>query len=166
MEPKIKDKIVVVWLGGTPHTWHTAREFNLQQDLHASRILFDSGVPLVQIPARNVSQHLTTTIPELERFLKGRSRLGDFLFEEFLEYYREHTKGKPQPYPWSKVIWDISAVAWVINPKWIPSVVTPSPRLSDQYTWQPDAARHKIRVATGVDRDAVFFDLFEKLART
>ena len=166
LEPKIKSRIVVVWLGGTPHQWPSAREFNLQQDLHASRVLFDSGVPLVQIPGRNVSQHLTTTIPELERFLKGRSKLGDFLFEEFVEYYREHTRGKPQPYPWSKVIWDISAVAWVINPKWVPSLEVPAPRLSDEFTWLAAPGRHTMRVAIGVDRDAIFYDLFEKIAHS
>ena len=64
IEPKIKEKIVVVWLGGTTHEWPSAREFNLKQDLHASRVLFDSGVPLVQIPTKNVAEHLRTTLPE------------------------------------------------------------------------------------------------------
>ncbi len=33
MEPAIKEKIVVVWLGGTPQYWPSAREFNLRQDV-------------------------------------------------------------------------------------------------------------------------------------
>ncbi|HYI96987.1 MAG TPA: nucleoside hydrolase, partial [Bryobacteraceae bacterium] len=80
IEPKIKEKIVVVWLGGQPFDWHTANEFNLKQDLHASRILYDSGVPLVNVPARNVSEHLRTTVPELEKFMKGKSPIADYLF--------------------------------------------------------------------------------------
>lgn len=166
MEPKIKEKIVVVWLGGTTHEWPSAREFNLQQDIHASRVLFDSGVPLVQIPTKNVSEHLRTTRPEVERFLKGRSRLGDYLFDQFVEYYNDHTKGRPQPYTWSKVIWDISAVAWIINPQWVPSALVPSPVLTDDFRWKQVSGRHVIRVATNVQRDPVFFDLFEKLAKT
>jgi len=39
-----------MWLGGNPRHWHTAREFNLQQDLLATHILLDSGVPLVHVP--------------------------------------------------------------------------------------------------------------------
>src|SRR5690606_36373960 len=78
MEPKIKDRIVVVWLGGTPRYWPSAREFNLMQDVPASQILFDSGVPLVQIPTKNVSEHLRTTVPELGQHLRGRSRIGDY----------------------------------------------------------------------------------------
>lgn len=165
IEPRIKEKIVVVWLGGTTHEWPTAREFNLQQDLHASRVLFDSGVPLVQIPTKNVSEHLRTTVPEMERWVKGRSKLGDYLFDQFLDYYREATKDKPQPYPWSKVIWDISAVAWIIEPRWIPSALAPSPVLTDDLQWEKRPGRHLIRVATNANRDAVFYDLFEKLAR-
>jgi inosine-uridine nucleoside N-ribohydrolase len=166
MEPKVKDKIVVVWLGGTTHEWASAREFNLQQDIHASRVLFDSGVPLVQIPTKNVSEHLRTTVPEMERCVKGRSRLGDYLFDQFVDYAKEHTKGKPANYPWSKVIWDISTVAWIIEPKWIPSALVPSPVLTDDFRWSRQAGRHPIRVATNVQRDFVFNDLFEKLART
>lgn len=166
MEPKIKDRIVVVWLGGTTHEWPSAREFNLQQDLHASRVLFDSGVPLVQIPTKNVSEHLRTTVPEMERWLKGRSRLGNYLFDQFVDYAKDHTKGRPANFPWSKVIWDISAVAWVIEPKWIPSMLVPSPILADDFQWKRQSGRHIIRVATNVQRDLVFFDLFEKLART
>lgn len=163
-EPKIKDKIVVVWLGGATHEWPSAREFNLFQDIHASRVLFDSGVPLMQIPTKNVSEHLRTTLPEAEFWLKGKSRLCDYLYEQFVDYYRTHTKGKPQPYPWSKVIWDISTVAWVLDPSWIPSTLVPSPLLTDDFRWQKQPGRHTIRVATNALRDPVFYDLFTKLA--
>jgi len=166
MEPRIKEKIVVVWLGGATHEWPSAREFNLQQDIHASRVLFDSGVPLVQIPTKNVSEHLRTTLPEMERWAKGRSRLGDYLFDQFVEYSKVQTKGKPPDYPWSKVIWDISTVAWIVEPRWIPSALVPSPVLTDDFRWKREPGRHLIRVATNVQRDLVFHDLFEKLAKT
>lgn len=169
MEPKIKDRIVVVWLGGTTHVWPSAREFNLQQDLHASRVLFDSGVPLVQIPTKNVSEHLRTTIPEMERWVKGRSKLGDYLFAQFIPYLEEEAKrnpSRPWPYPKSKVIWDISAVAWIIEPKWLPTALVESPVLTSDFKWEKAPGRHMIRVATDCDRDAVFHDLFEKLAAT
>ncbi len=166
MEPKIKERIVVVWLGGTTHQWRSAREFNLNQDLHADRVLFDSGVPLVQIPTKNVAEHLRTTIPEVERLVKGRSRLGDYLFDQFLDYAKAGTKGKPANYPWSKVIWDISAVAWIIEPAWVPSAVVDSPILTDDFRWKAAPGRHSIRVATNMIRDPIFHDLFEKLAKS
>jgi inosine-uridine nucleoside N-ribohydrolase len=45
MEPKIAEKIVVIWLGGQPLSFPSAREFNLLQDVPAAQILFDSGLP-------------------------------------------------------------------------------------------------------------------------
>jgi purine nucleosidase len=166
MEPKIKQRIVVVWLGGTPHEWPSAREFNLNQDLHADRVLFDSGVPLVQIPTKNVAEHLLTTVPEVESWLKGRSRLGAYLFDQFLEYAKVQTQGKPANYTWSKVIWDISAVAWIVDPHWIPTAVVRSPVLTDDFRWKQESGRHQMRVATDVLRDPIFFDLFQKLAKS
>jgi inosine-uridine nucleoside N-ribohydrolase len=162
LEPRIKDRIVVVWLGGQPYDYPTAREFNLFQDLHASRVLYDSGVPLLNVPTRNVSEHLRTTIVEVEYFLKGRSPIASYLCSEFLAYAR--SQKVKLTYPWSKVIWDISCVAWMINPAWVPSKVVPSPKLTDDFKYQNAPGRHPVRVATWVNRDAVFNDLFSKLA--
>ncbi|MDP6581103.1 MAG: nucleoside hydrolase [Vicinamibacterales bacterium] len=166
MEPKIKERIVVVWLGGTPQYWPSASEFNLRQDVIASQVLFDSGVPLVQIPTKNVAEHLRTTVPELDQHMRGRSRLGDYLHGQFLEYsaLRMNRRDRNEGFPWSKVIWDISAVAWLNNPAWVPSDLVASPVLTDDMRWEHAAGRHNIRVANNVDRDAVFNDLFSRLA--
>jgi purine nucleosidase len=156
MDPSIADKIVVVWLGGQPHHWPSAREFNLQQDLYASRLLFDCGVPLVQIPCQAVASHLLTTVPELESLVAGRGAIGDYLVEIVKDYAQDH-------YAWSKVIWDISAPAWLLDASWVPSELVHSPLLTDQYTYSADRRRHLMRVATGVHRDAIFRDLFRKM---
>ncbi len=164
MEPKIKEKIVVVWLGGTTHYWPSASEFNLRQDVIASQVLFDSGVALVQIPTKNVSEHLRTTAPELAEHMRGRSRIGDYLYGQFLQYYAVRTKGQQRGFPYSKVIWDISAIAWLIDPEWVPSEIIPSPVLTSDMRWEDAAGRHNIRVANNLNRDAVFNDLFNRLA--
>ncbi|MCU0228103.1 MAG: nucleoside hydrolase [Bryobacterales bacterium] len=163
MEPAIRDRIVVVWLGGQPLSFPTAREFNLQQDLHSSRVLLDSGVALVVIPTRNVSEHLRTTVPEVQHHLKGKSPIADYLATEYEAYTQ--WKSPHAGYPLSRVIWDISAIAWLIEPKWVPTEVVPSPGLSDQYTWERPTGRHPVRFATYCSRDAIFNDLFRKLQR-
>jgi purine nucleosidase len=162
MEPKIKDNIVVVWLGGQPYDWPTAKEFNLQQDLHASRVLYDSGVALVNIPTKNVSEHLRTTVWEIEHYLKGKSPIADYLSSEFVKFANWKPEG-PE-IAWSKVIWDISAVAWVIEPRWFPTKVVPSPFLTDAMTYRSGTGRHSVRVAIDANRDRVFGDMFRKLA--
>jgi purine nucleosidase len=69
IEPEIIEHIVVVWLGGHAFHWPDTREFNLQQDILAARLLFDCGVPLVQIPCNGVTTHLRTTVPEIDRYV-------------------------------------------------------------------------------------------------
>ncbi len=157
MDPEIIKKIVVVWLGGNAFFWPDTNEFNLQQDLYASRLVFDCGVPLIQIPCAGVTTHLSTTISELESYLMGKSDLGTYL----TDIVRSYTDDL---YGWSKVIWDIATIAWLINPQWIPSSVVHSPILTDKFTWSFDNNRHFIRSASYVKRDKIFADLFKKLS--
>lgn len=156
MEPAIIERIVVIWLGGHSRYWADTKEFNLRQDPAASHVILDSGVPLVRIPCMGVCSHLHTTVPEIERYVEGRGPIGDYLAKIFKEYHQDH-------YAWSKVIWDISAVAWLINDKWCPSAVLPSPVLTDDITWAADDSRHKVREAVYVARDPIFRDLFTKI---
>ena len=157
MEPRLADHIVVVWLGGQPHNWPSAEEFNLRQDVHASRVLLDSGVPLVQIPCKNVAEHLRVTIPELEAHMRGNGAVCDYLCDIVSSYHGDH-------FAWSKVIWDISSVAWIVNESWVPTWLIHSPILTDGLTWSIDQSRHFIREAFDVKRDQVFADLFRKLS--
>lgn len=157
-KPEIIEKIVVVWLGGQSLHWPTAREFNLKQDLHASRLVLDCGVPLVQIPCTGVASHLQTTVAEIERYVQGKGAIGDYLTEIFKAYHADH-------YAWSKVIWDIANIGYLINSGWVPTVLVHSPILTDQFTWSTDHSRHMIRFATYVNRDPIFKDLFSKLEK-
>ena len=79
IEPQIIERVVVVWLGGNAFHWPHTREFNLQQDILAAKLLFDCGVPLVQIPCSGVTTHLRTTVPEIDRYVVGRGAIGDYL---------------------------------------------------------------------------------------
>jgi purine nucleosidase len=157
LEPGLRERVVVVWLGGQPLYWHTASDFNLKQDLLASRTLLDSGVPLIHIPCKNVAEHLRVTLPELEQRLGGRSPLCDYLLRITREWMAAHGA-------LSKVIWDIATVAWLRNPEWVPSHLVHSPILTSELTWSRDGARHLIRQAVDVQRDAVFGDLYGLLA--
>lgn len=157
MEPAIIEKIVVVWLGGNPLYWPgTGGEFNLMQDVLSSRLIFDCGVPLIQIPCAGVTDHLLTTIPELEYYLDGKSDIGSYLTRIVKEYAKD-------TFAWSKVIWDIAAVAYLINHEWVPTHIVHSPILTDQKTWSVDQSRHFIRSAFHVQRDKIFADVFRKL---
>lgn len=157
MEPKIAEKIHVVWLGGRPLTDYTAHEFNLSGDLCASRALFDSSVPLTLVPCAGVASHLSTTIPELERWIGGKNSLCDALIQLL------YNVGVNRPGA-SRVIWDVSAVARVVCPQHVRVVCEPRPHLSAQGNWSRDARRLPMLVCTELHRDAIFADLFARLS--
>ncbi|MEZ0297140.1 MAG: nucleoside hydrolase [Candidatus Methylacidiphilales bacterium] len=155
MEPAITEKIVVVWLGGNSPYWPSAKEFNLQQDLHAVRVLLDKPVPLVLVPCHPVASHMQTTVAELEKHLAPYSKLGEYL----TDIVRHHHKNEPG---WSKVIWDMAATAWLMDPGWLPTEEKPSPVLLDDMTWQLEMGRRTISIAKQVHRDPIFADFYAK----
>ena len=154
--PDIVDRIVVLWLGGHALDWPDAREFNLRQDVGGAQVLFDSGVPLVLVPCAGVTSHLLTTVPEIERHVEPFGEIGRFLAGRFKDYSDDHVG-------WSKEIWDMAPVGWLLDPAWVPTVIVPTPILTDQVTWSIDRSRPPMRYATTVKRDPILRDFFGKL---
>ena len=157
MEPEIVKKICVVWLGGHPLSASTAREFNLMQDVPAARVVLDCGVPFTLVPCMGVASHVLATVPDMKDAIGGKNALCDALVELFGEYSSDH-------FGWAKEIWDVSTIAYLVNPDWIPTVLEHSPLLTDDCHWAHDANRHFIRVATFARRTPIFRDLYRKLA--
>ncbi len=158
LDPGIARHIVIVWLGGHAVEWCGENdEFNLRQDMAASRILFDSGVPLIQYPCRMVTDHLLTTEPELAKRCRPCGKIGQFLYERTAGEMRACGDD-------SRVIWDIVTVAHFMCPDAIVSVVRPAPVLNADRSWQQVPGRHPYRCAMYVSRDEIFRDLFGRLA--
>ena len=162
-EPRIADRIVVVWLGGNGLEWHTNREFNCMQDIAAARVVFASGAPLVMLPCQGVVSAFTTTGPELTHWLKGRNPLCDYLVQNTINAAEAYAKGRV----WSRVIWDVTAVGWLLNDggclmsdRLIP---TPIPEYDHHYAM--DFTRPLCRYVYQIHRDVLFADLFDRLAK-
>ncbi|QJD84099.1 nucleoside hydrolase [Cohnella herbarum] len=156
MEPRIVDKIVIVWLGGHSLEWDDTTEFNLKQDYFASKLVLDCGVPLVLVPCMGVTSHLVTTLSEMEDYVKDNGPIGRYLYDTFKECHNDH-------FAYSRVIWDISTIAFLNDDRWTPSSLVHSPVLSTDFRWSRDTSRHWIRYVKYIHRDSVFRDLFSKL---
>ncbi len=155
-EPEIIKKIVVVWLGGNALYWPQNLEFNLKQDIGGTQVLFDSGVSLVMVPCKGVTSHLISTVPEIEKYIEPHGEIGRFLAMRFKEYSSIH-KG------WSKEIWDMAAVGYVLNEDWAPTNTIPSPILLDDMKWALDKNRHPIKIVYEIKRDPILKDFIQKL---
>lgn len=163
--PDIAENIVVVWTSGYPsHAPHVNDSFNLEQDLLASRILLDSGVPHVYLPGFHVGAQLRLSLAEMDQHVRGKGPIGDYLYHLFTHnpLWSILQVDRTRPYSW--VIWDVICIAWLLDPRWVPSTLVRAPVLTDDRRWQGVPGRHLMREAHGVDRDAIFNDLFERLA--
>ncbi|MFO7637348.1 MAG: nucleoside hydrolase [Clostridia bacterium] len=155
LEPGIMENIIVVWLGGNARCWPRQNEFNQKQDLVASRVLFDSKVRLVQIPCWPVASHLKVSVPELKACM-GDSRIA----HDLVGIVDEALHGNLWQ---TRVIWDISAVAYVVNPRFMRIHSIHSPVLCEDMVYALDETRHWIDCAYYVDRDGIFGDFYKKI---
>ena len=189
MDPEIIKKMVVIWLSGQPLYWPHAIEFNLGQDVLASQVILDSGVPLVLVPCMSVASYLSVTGPELEYHIKDKSKVGTYLCETVTSqmsqemaqnwldlFHRTYCaglddygdEGAPKTDSMlspSRIIWDISTVGYAVNPNWCPSTLVPTPRLTQNLKWELDDARHEMRLVRFIYRDALLGDMFSKLQK-
>lgn len=159
MNPAVRERIVVVWLGGNAHHWTDNREFNLAQDVAAARILFGCGVPLVQLPCMGVVSSFTVSEPELRQYLLGRNALCDHLAQYAIEEGRRTASSDT----WTRVIWDVTAVAWLLDGDFTADTLVHSPIPQYDHMWTPSATRHFIRYVYVVHRDRLLADLIHKL---
>ena len=193
MEPELVKKIVVVWLGAQPLYFKHGIEFNAMQDVKATQVLFDSGVPMVLIPCMNTASMLTLSKPEVEQLLVGKSKIADYLSEIVLDALSDdataadgmaamlrHTylaaqEDRDDSYltqfhtaytaP-SRIIWDISTIAFLKNPSWTPSKLETAPVFNDDMTWGAiNESRHQIRVVNYCNRDPIFGDMIACLTK-
>ena len=160
LNPKVAENTVVVWLGGHAHHYHNTKEFNMKQDVAAARAVIKSGVPFVQLPCMGVVSEFTLSKPELEQWFLGKNELADYLTEITLNEMKKRTDEY-----WTKVIWDVTAVAWLLNDEdrfMLSRIITaPLPSYDNLYTDAPNGA--PMRYVYSIRKDRLLKDLLDKL---
>ena len=162
MAPDIARRIVTVWLGGNALHMDDQFEFNMRQDVAAARVVFDSGGALVQLPCCGVVDMFRVSRAELEWWLKGKNALCDDLVDRTIAEAERYAAGKP----WTRVIWDVTAVAWLMNdPRLMDSRIIhrPIPQYDHHYSF--DDRRPWMRYVCKIHRDALMDELFRALTR-
>ena len=163
LQPEVmRENTVVVWLGGHSHGWVNTEEFNMRQDIAAARVVFDGGMPLVQLPCEGVVSEFRTTKPELLHWLKGTTPVADYLAENTIRQADLYAEGRA----WSRCIWDVTAVAWLLNEndRFMSSAVVPAPVPEYDFRYAFDFRRRPMRYVYHIWRDNLFSDLFFRLS--
>ena len=163
LNPQVAENTVVVWLGGHALHFSDTAEFNMVQDIAAARVVMNSGVPFVQLPCIGVVSSFTISKPELEYWFSGKNDIADYLAENTIKEADSYASGKP----WTRVIWDVTAVAWLLNDddKFMKSRILPMsvPSYDSQYVECTDG--NFMRYVYIIDRDRLLEDVINKIAR-
>ncbi len=88
--------------------------------------------------------------------MKGNGPIADYLYQTFADVYPDH-------FAKSRVLWDVVAVAWLIDQAFTTTALLPSPLVSEAFTFSEDPRRYLIREVIAVNRDAILADLFTRL---
>ena len=162
LNPQVAENTVIVWLGGHGLHYHDTAEFNMYQDIAAARIVMGCGAPFVQLPCFGVVSSFTVSKAELLYWLKGKNKLADYLAENSI---REAEKHASPDAPWTRCIWDVTAVAWLVNDndRFMNSRIITSriPTYDNLYSTKSDG--QLMRYVYHIKRDELMADLFRKI---
>ncbi len=163
LNPQVAENTVVIWLGGHGHHYHHTKEFNMKQDVAAARVVMQSGVPFVQLPCVGVVSAFTISKPELEFWLKGKNAISNYLAENTINAAEGYASGTA----WTRVIWDVTAVAWLLNDenRFMESRIVPTLIPTYDHFYATDYNGGPLQYVYYIKRDALMTDLFEKLTK-
>ena len=163
MKPEIAKNLVIVWLGGHALECPDTKEFNMMQDVAAARVVYASEAAYVQLPCAGVVDHFTVSEPELRYWLLGKNALCDHLAQAVIDEANTYAKGKP----WTRVIWDVTAAAWLLNDgdRFMSGRVIPRPIPEYDHHYAYDFRRAPMLYIWHVNRDTLMEELIGKLTR-
>ena len=163
IDPTVAENTVIVWLGGHARHFHDTREFNMQQDVAASRVVMQSGVPFVQLPCLGVVSSFTLSKPELQYWLSGKNALATYLAENTIKEADAYADGRA----WTRVIWDVTAVAWLMNDnnRFMCAKILPMHLSNYQHQYEPCPDGQPMRYVYYINRDGLMNDLITRLTQ-
>lgn len=161
LEPAVAENTVVVWLGGHALHYVNTQEFNMAQDYASARVVMQSGVPFVQLPCRGVVSGFTVSKYELEYWLKGKNKLADYLAQNTIDEAESYASGKP----WTRVIWDVTAVAWLLNEgeRFMMSRIVKTPKVTNEGQYVANPSGDDMNYVYYIHRDSLMQDLISKI---
>lgn len=123
MKPEICNRMTAIWIGGRDYP-KGGDEFNLNQDRNAANVVFKSKMPLWQIPMSAYKQ-MAVTLTELQVKVKPYGRIGQYLFQQMVEFNDTHKEN---------LIWPHGEV-WGLGDQGTIGVLLEENEKFDNYTW-------------------------------
>lgn len=177
IDPRIAHRITALWIGGPEHPGMslpfpapTQVEYNLNIDVTAAQVVFDSAVTLWQVPRDTYRQALVSLV-ELDARVRPHGKLGEVLaasidgvrarFEDHGTSFGETYCLGDQPL----VLLTALHSTFEADPSSSTYVTIPKPRLTPEGWYEPRENGHPMRVYTRIDTRLMFEDMYFKIAK-
>ncbi|WP_116788691.1 nucleoside hydrolase [Flavobacterium psychrotrophum] len=176
IEPKIADKIILVWIGGTEYTdiatpppGYTSMEYNTGIDVAAVKVIFNqSNITLWQVP-RNAYRETLMSYSELLTKVKPHGKIGAYLTRK-IDHVREMTN-KYKIYTGETYIMGDSPLvlltalqsSFEADPSSSFYSVKQAPKVNDAGLYEVHNNGRNIRVYHHLDNRLMFEDFYAKL---
>lgn len=176
MEPKIADRLTLVWIGGPEYTdlaspppGYTPLEYNLGIDITAGQVIFnDSKIPIWQVP-RNAYRQTLLSYSELLLKIKPAGKTGEYLSEK-IESLMKRVQQFDLHIGETYIMGDSPLVlltalqsSFEADPSSSSYVLKPSPLINSQGLYENNHNGKNIRVYNQLDTRLMFEDFFAKL---
>jgi len=163
LDPTIKEKLCVIWVGSNCLENGCGGEFNAGQDYKAAQYLFSCGVNLVLLPAIGDIGHGTQVLlghkTTLDAAFTGDTAIDRFFRDELPSGCDDEYTKKPNT--WWHVFWDIAGPAVLSVPEAFDLEIMDAPRVRGDWTYAiGEPNRPKMIYMHGLNRDMVFADAF------
>ena len=162
MEPKIKDRLTAIWIGGDQYP-AGGDEFNLKQDIAAANVVFGSGVEVWQVP-KNVYKLMNISLAELQARVAPCGRVGKYLVEQMVAL-NDACGDYPWPHGETWCIGDQPTVGVLLEDKERKNyTMRKAPRIREDCTYELREDGREIRVYDTIDARLILEDFYAKLA--
>jgi len=155
-EPAIKDGVIMFCHARTENTWpDRAHNYSIKGDIHASRMMFHSPLPLVLF---DTGTYLSAgTLEESEKYVKPYGDLGEYLYNYRLKstYWSGTRKG----------FFDLGDIAALIDPDIATWEVITAPTVTNYMDYNWNSTNGKLIRCSYKDRDKTFQLLYDGLKR-
>ena len=162
LEPQIENRLTVIWIGGGPYPTGDD-EFNLSNDIDAANVVFKSKVPLWQA-TRTVFSTVRVSYAELQHKVKPCGKIGNYLFQQMMDYYNQCTDRREWPLGESWSLGDSPTIALLLDEHSLFYDLVPAPLFTKEMYYMHNQQNRAIRVYREVDVRFLLEDMFCKLA--
>lgn len=162
LEPAIKDKIRVIWIGthGEAPCKAPFTEFNSVNDIPAANTVLQSGIDLWLVPS-HVYITVNIGLAEIQRRIRPCGRIGEHLFRNMADYNMSQFAGWTQGESWS--LGDSPAIAIALNPGCGHYHYAKAPLVAEDTSSEIKEDNPQIRIYTDVDSRYILEDFIAKL---